>query len=211
MTMSAALICLLVSQFPKPKPVQGEPGLDTPGPLMIRAASNISHTLCADIVWLASSKSTEGGNLAGGAVGSEAELITVLDPSFFPAIRYYATYLAGVEGNISAGAALYETAGRFLPNDFRLMFSEMLLRVTYEEPLDNERMIMLAKRAVLLPGRNRYFGDVDYSAMVEGLMVYAADRFQRRKQKKVEMKWLLDRTVDPGRKRAILKYMKTIE
>ena len=204
---------LLIYISPKPAMVNTETKIFYAKPLLLRAVSNISHTLVSDILWLVSAGM---GELSGKKDTVEESIaiarnITVTDPYFFSAVHYYATYLASVKDAVEDGALLYETAGWFIRDDFRLIFNEMTLRLTYEEPLDNERVVQLAKRALALPQKMQYLGPVDFMEMVEGMMHYVASRQQRGIKKREDLLWLLENTTNPKRRREIQKGLNLIK
>lgn len=199
------LSCFLVYLAPKPAMHSDEVRMLSAEPMVLRAVSNIAHTLLGDILWLTS---TEVDELAGRPVVTRevvaaARTVSLMDPYFFPAVNYFATYLAGMKGEVKQGAGLYEMAGWFDPKDFRLIFNEMILRITYEEPLDNERIVALARQAIVLPESEQFLGAVNLAEMVEGLMLYAADSGQRRLQAKKDLQWLLKHTRSAQRQQQI--------
>ena len=199
------LSSLLIYLAPKPVMQSDEARMLSAEPMMLRAVSNTAHTLLGDILWL---MSTEVDELAGRPVDTQevaaaARAVTLMDPYFFPAVNYFATYLASMKGEVKQGAGLYEAARWFDPEDFRLIFNEMILRITYEEPLDNERIVALARQAIVLPESEQFLGAVNLAEMVEGLMLYAADNGQRRLQAKKDLQWLLEHTRSVQRKQQI--------
>lgn len=195
----------LVSFSPLPKIDMGEANIFYAQPLVMRAASNISHTLVADLLWLSTSdvgELTERKQTVDESVAM-AQSIVVMDPCFSTAIHYNATYLAAMKGAVREGAALYATAGWFVKDDFQLSFNEMVLRLTYEEPLDNERIVLLAKKLMRLPEKTRYLGAVEYREMVEGMMYYAASREQREAKKRENLFWLFKHSSNTKRREEI--------
>lgn len=190
---------LLAYTAPRPVPVAKDMKLAAAFPLLTRALSNISHTLVSDFIWISAAGRGElsGSGTSTGEIRTVAGLIAVMDPAFFPAQHYHATYLASIRGAPLAGAGVYETAARFYPDDFPLIFNEMILRLTYEEPMDEARVVSLAKQAMVLPEKTRYMGTVELSEMVEGMMHYAASRAERSEKKREDLLWLLERSRNP--------------
>ena len=200
---------LLVYVVPKPSLAGDTTTSLYSQPLIARAASNISHTLLSDLFWLSAAGIGELSPRKPSVeeTAAMARTITVLDPFFFQAVHYYATYLASVQNAPHEGAGVYQSAGMFLPDDFQLIFNEMVLRLTYEEPLDDDHIVALARRAMQLPDKERYVGAVDYAAMVEGMMYYAASRQQRNEKRREDLLWLMERTSNPDRKREIARQL----
>ena len=207
------LSILLVSLSPKPVAEGGVERLSHAEPLFFRALSNISHSLLCDVFWLLSTESGELSLQDGGleASVSVGEIITVMDPFFSPAVHYYATYLASVHNAPRQGAAIYTKAGWFRPDDFQLVFNEMILRLTYEEPLDEDRVVGLAKRAMGMEEKRRFLGDVEYAEMVEGMMHFAASRRQRTEKKREDLIWLLEHSSSRERKAEITRELALIK
>ena len=215
-TAIAALLgvaAFLIYLSPKPEKGVAETKIIYAEPLFMRAVSNISHTLLSDVLWLVSA---ESGELSTQKVRVEenqaiADTITVMDPYFFPAIHYYATYLASVWDAPQKGAEVYAKAGWFRPDDFRLVFNEMILRLTYEEPLNEERVVTLAKQAMEMDEKIRYVGAVDYVEMVEGMMHFAASRRQRNEKKREDLLWLFEHSKNLKRKEEIRRQIALIK
>lgn len=212
-TLLLAVSTFLAYLAPRPVMDNGEGRLAYADPLFLRAASNISHTLLSDVFWLLSSETGELSGRQGSLreMAATAETITVMDPLFFPAIHYYATYMASIRDATQEGAALYAKAGWFHPDDFRLVFNEMVLRLTYEEPLNEERLVALAKRAMTMPEKMQYIGPVAYGEMVEGMMHFAASRYQRNEKKWEDLQWLLKHSANAKRKEEIRRQLVLIK
>lgn len=179
-------------------------------PYIFRALSNISHTLLADGLWLMSADIGEMAKRSSYAADTEefflaSRTITVMDPYFSPAINYAATYLSSIHKEINASIALYEQARLYDKNNFLLYFNEMLLRATYQDPLDDDAIARLGKEASRMPEKRKFFKKENVGNMVEDFVVFARNKRGKREQAIDDLKWLLENSTSEHRKKEIEK------
>lgn len=186
-------------------------------PLFFRALTNYTHTITADKLWLLSNTI---GEIATGDSFNVDEMevyrafktIIVMDPYFYPAINYAATYLASIKKRIDLATNLIKDARKFNPNDFKLYFLELILILTYEDEqkIDDDYIAKLAKKASLLPDSQKILGRIVVKDWVEELLVYARNKKGKKAQAVEDLKWLLKNTKDPVRKKEIEKKLKKL-
>jgi len=179
-------------------------------PYLFRAISNISHTLLADRLWLMSADIGEivkkdSYTIDAGEFFAASKTITVMDPYFFPAVNYAATYLSSIHKDINGSIALYETARLYDKNNFLLYFNEMLLRATYQNPVDDDAMVRLAKEASLMPENRKFFKKENVGNMVEDFIVFARNKRGRDAQARKDLQWLLKNSTSEQRKKEIVR------
>ncbi|WP_187647281.1 hypothetical protein [Nitrosophilus labii] len=186
-------------------------------PLFFRALTNYTHTLSADKLWLLSN--TVGEVAVGDSfkvdemeVYRAFKTIIVMDPFFYPAVNYAATYLASIKKRVDLATELIKTARIFNKNDFKLYFLEIILLLTYEDEkkLDDEYIASLAKKATLLPDSQKILGRILVKDWIEDMLIYARDKKGKRAQAIEDLKWLLKNTKDPAKKKEIEKKLKEL-
>ncbi len=186
-------------------------------PLFFRALTNYTHTLSADRLWLLSN--TVGEVAAGDSfkvdemeVYRAFKTIIIMDPFFYPAVNYAATYLASIKKRVDLATNLIKTARIFNKNDFKLYFLEIILLLTYEDEkkLDDEYIASLAKKAALLPDSQKILGRIVIKDWIEDMLIYARDKKGKRAQAIEDLKWLLKNTKDPVKKKEIEKRLKEL-
>ncbi len=186
-------------------------------PLFFRALTNYTHTLSADKLWLLSN--TVGEVAAGDSfkvdemeVYRAFKTIIVMDPFFYPAVNYAATYLASIKKRVDLATELIKTARIFNKNDFKLYFLEIILLLTYEDEkkLDDEYIASLAKKAALLPDSQKILGRIVIKDWIEDMLIYARNKKGKRAQAIEDLKWLLKNTKDPAKKKEIEKKLKEL-
>lgn len=186
-------------------------------PLFFRALTNYTHTLTADRLWLLSN--TVGETAVGDSFkADEMEIfrafktIIVMDPFFYPALNYAATYLASIKKRLDLANELIDTAMIFNKNDFKLYFLKIILYLTYEEPkkLNDDLIAKLAKKAALLPDSQKVLGRISVKEWVVDLLIYARDKRGKKAQAIKDLKWLLKNTKDPKKKKEIEERLKEL-
>lgn len=205
---------LTFSNKPKPSPIADNELLFS-NPYFFRAISNISHTLVADWLWLMSADigeiaARDSHSVETAEFFAASKSITVMDPYFFPAINYAATYLSSIHKDINASIELYETARAYDKNNILLYFNEIVLRATYEEPLDDEVIVRLAKEAAILPSSKARFAKEDINNMIENFIIFARSKKGKEAQAIKDLKWLLKNTTNESRKNEIRKKLDAI-
>ncbi|WP_200762663.1 hypothetical protein [Nitrosophilus alvini] len=186
-------------------------------PLFFRALTGYTHTFTADKLWLLSN--TVGETAVGDSFkADENEVYTAfktiiyMDPYFYPAVSYAATYLASIKNRLDLATDLIKTARMFNPNDFKLYFLEIILILTYEKPdkIDDNYIAELAKKAALLPDSQKILGRILLSEWVEELLIYARNQKGKKEQAIEDLKWLLKNTKNPTKKKEIEKKLKEL-
>lgn len=181
-------------------------------PLFFRALTNYTHTFSADKLWLLSN--TVGEVATGDSFKADEyevyrafKTIIYMDPYFYPAVNYAATYLASVKKRVDLATDLIKTARMFNPNDFKLYFLEIMLILTYEDmnKIDDDYIAKLAKKASLLPDSQKILGRIVVKDWIEEMMIYVRDKKGKRAQAIEDLKWLLKNTKDPVKKKEIEK------
>jgi len=216
--LSAALFLLLSYTIPRPQKsdlVVNE--ILFARPFFFRALSGYAHTLYADRLWLLSN--TVGEVAVGDSFKADEKevyeatrTIVVMDPFFYPALNYGATYLASIKNRLDLALKLVELAKIFNPEDFKIYFLEILLILTYEDEdkIDDEKIAALAKKAALLPDSQKILGNMLVNDWVEDILIYARDKKGKRAQAIEDLKWLLKNTEDPLKKREIQKRLQEL-
>lgn len=183
-------------------------------PLLYRALSGYIHTLQADKLWLASNAISEMRYGNSYQVDEEVfkqafETIAVMDPYFFQAINYGATYLATIKNDVKGAVTILDRGLEFAPKEFNLLFSKMLLLATYTEAdtRDFETIKSLAKKLIALDTQKR-FGNLSVEELIEEMFVFATSK-NAKKQKEVEdLLWLYKTTKNQNVKDIIAAKLK---
>ncbi len=186
-------------------------------PLFFRTLTNDTHTLVADKLWLLSNtvgetRSKDSFKADEMEVFRAFKTITMMDPYFFPAINYAATYLASIKKRLDLALDLIDTAMMYNKNSFNLYFLKIVLYLTYtdEKNFDDNFVATLAKKAALLPDSQKVLGRIVVKDWVEDLLIYARDKKGKKEQAKKDLEWLLKHTTNPKRKKEILKRLKEL-
>ncbi|WP_281951440.1 hypothetical protein [Nitrosophilus kaiyonis] len=187
-------------------------------PLFFRALTNYTHTLSADKLWLLSN--TVGEVATGNSfdvdemeVYEAFKTIIFMDPYFYPAINYAATYLASIKKRVDLATDLIKKARLFNKNDFKLYFLELILILTYEDEknIDDDYIVKLAKEASLLPDSQKILGRIVVKDWVEDMLIYARNKKGKRAQAIEDLKWLLKNTKEPVKKAEIKRKLEELK
>jgi len=205
---------LLVLVSPKPQPASGEAGvLLEAQPLLLRAATNISHTLTADFLWLASGRVGEIArkNEDAQTIYDVAQNVITADPFFFPAVNYFATYLSSIHDEVTKGAFLYELARRWDDENVLLYFYEIVLRVTYKRRPDGEAISELSREAYLLSEEKSYMKKKEVEEMIKGFILYARNKTRKQEKIRDDLLWLKEKSQSEERKAQIQELLDAID
>ena len=158
-------------------------------PLFFRALTNYTHTLIADRLWLLSNTVGEiatgdSFNVDENEVYLAFRMITYMDPCFYPALNYAATYLASIKKRVDLATDLIKTARMFNQNDFKLYFLEMVLILTYKNfyDIDYDYIAKLAMRASFFPDKQKRVAQIVVKEWLKEIFVYAKDKKKKKSQ-----------------------------
>lgn len=183
-------------------------------PLLYRAFSGYTHTFEADKLWLASNAISEMNHQNSYAVNSEAfrhafELIAIMDPHFFQAANYGATYLASIKNDLNGSVTIIDNALAFTPESFNLLFLKMILLVTYGKGnMHFDTVKQLAKKLITLDTQ-KVFGRLSIEDLIEEMYVFAASKNAKRQKEIEDLLWLYKTTKDQNTKKTIAAKLKS--
>lgn len=206
-SLSASFILLLYA--PSPQRQNDSSSLFAANPLILRAVSTNAHTLLADKLWLDSNNISELGSKNSSSVDSllfyRAFInIATLDPCFFHAINYGATYLASVPKESRLASNIISSAALFNKDDFRLYFLWLLVEITYEKEPNYERVAWLVKKLAPMSEFREQIGIADADSFLLRCLSFAANKTQKRQKAIEDLQWLAKNTKEKS-KRALIE------
>jgi len=201
----AALFSLFWLFCPTPLERQNESYFIYSNPLLSKAALGFLSPIAADFAWLGSVRIGEMSG-AEDKEKTKAAFTTIasLDPSFFHAINYGATYLAAVQKDKEAAYSVIDRALSLRPNEFRLIYLKLLIEASSDAP-DKNMLKELAAKAFLHKEFKGFFGARDKDEFLLDILLFANDKKAKKEELKKELLWLLKNTNDKRKKELIMQ------
>ena len=108
----------------------------------VKGICTIASPLIADLYWINSAKVSEN-NLKRKNIDEFfwADTISTFDPYFLMALRYYATYFARVENNISKALKIIDNAKKQNKKERYLYELEFALVIDFKNQIDKEAIL----------------------------------------------------------------------
>lgn len=205
---AAGLFALVMVFAPAPQKKQFIPTMLFANPLFYKGSSGYFHTLLADRLWLQSNSIGEMSRQDATDEDSFAhafKTIAVMDPHFFTAISYGALYLASMKDRIDLAVEILDTGLESDSENFDLMMLKLSLIVSYETPMDYEKIRTLAQQTARLAEKRNQVREGIALEFVESVLTHAAQQTNRTQEIYQDLIWLYKSTENPERKEKIKK------
>lgn len=203
----SAFVSLFLIFAPTPKEEKSASSFIYSNPLISKATLGVMSPFAADFAWLESTKIGEMGRGGSDSVDKneiKTAFVTIasLDPTFFHAINYGATFLSTIAKDKEAAFTVLDGAITQNRDDFRLYYSKLLIELTSENP-DAKTIRELAKIVFLHPEFKGVFGAMKIDDFILELLSFSENEEAKKKHLKEELLWLRKNTKDKNKKALI--------
>jgi len=205
---------ILLLFAPKPQSIKQESSFLYANPIISKAILGNLTPFVADFAWLESTKIGELGK-GGTANVNKDEIqtafltIATLDPSFYHAISYGASFLSTVPKEKEAAYLIIDRGLSLRPNDFQLQYLKLITEVTSEKP-DKKMIKELAVSVFANPEFKGVFGAMKVDDFLLEILAFAGDEDAKKEELKKELEWLYKNTSDKNKKALIAAKLKEL-
>lgn len=206
----ASFIALYAYFLPRLPIKEGENALIYSNPLGVKALSFVFAPLIADFVWLHSVKIRETKREQNSSetqnIRAAFALVAALDPNFFSAINYGATYLAFVKNDKKAALFVVDSAkGANAKNAQNLAVLSLLIELTSENP--NIKEIEKNAQKLYENGEGEKLFGMDKKSFLQSAATLATGKNGATALRRQELERLLAKTKDEKRRGEIKRLL----